>query len=65
MKEKIKEVIGKLKTIEVKSATAYIFYNMYLSKKVYFRYGIITLTDKQEQELIKIYEPTILKKIRA
>ena len=46
MKEKIKEVIGKLKTIEVKSATAYIFYNMYLSKKVYFGCGIVSLIDK-------------------
>ena len=48
IKEKIKEAIEKLKTIEVKSATAYIFYNVYLSKKVYFGCIIISLTDKQE-----------------
>ena len=62
MKEKLKEAVYKLKNIEVSIQTAYIFYNIYLCKKVYFRCRIMILNDKQEKELMKIYELVILLK---
>ena len=63
MKEKMREAIGKLRAINVRSATAYIFYNTYLCIKVCFRCRIMSITEKQEQELMKIHKPIILRKI--
>ena len=64
MKDKLKEVIHKIKNIEISTAIIHIFYNMYLFRKVYFGYGIVAINEKQEKELMKIYEPIILNKLR-
>jgi len=44
-------------------STASMHYNMYLCKKVYFGSGVLSLNQKQEDILKKIYEPVILKKM--
>ena len=43
MKENLIEMMHKLKSITITSSNAYVFYNMYLIKKVYFRCGVISL----------------------
>ena len=60
---KMKEVIGKLKNAVVMVSTASMYYNMYLYKKVYFGSRVLSLNQKQEDILKKIYEPVILKKM--
>jgi len=41
----MKEATYKLKNIEIYISTEYVFYNMYLCKKVYFGCGIILLNE--------------------
>ena len=55
--------MAKLKNITIATLVAYIFYNIYLLTKIYFRYSIMYITSKQEQFLMKIYESTILRKL--
>ena len=64
MKEKMIEAVFKLKNTKIVVPTAHLYYNMYLIKKVYFGCGIVHLTEQQESELKKIYEPVLLKKLR-
>jgi len=63
MKEKLREAISKLNNTPMNSRNAYLYYNMYLIKKVYFGCGIIRITRKQENELLKICERPILRKL--
>jgi len=42
---------------------AYVYYNAYLIKAVYFGYGIIQLSPEQEKILKAIYEEPILRKL--
>ena len=63
MIEKMMELVVKIKKIDIYPSIAYIFFNMYLCRKVYFGYSIVDMNDKQEKELIRIYKPMILKKI--
>ena len=63
MKVKLLGVICKLKNITIILSNAYVFYNMYLTKKVYFGCRIIKLLPQQEEMLIKIYEPVLLVKL--
>ena len=44
-------VIGKLSNTLMLVANAYIFYNMYLIKQVYFGYGVVNLMRQQEEIL--------------
>jgi len=44
MKEKMIEAIFKLKNTEIVAPIVYMCYNAYLIKKVYFRYGVLSLT---------------------
>ena len=39
------------------------YFNAYLLKAVYFSYGIMELSQSQENELKKLYENTILQKL--
>ena len=48
MIEKMKEAIYKLNNTEMIASTAHIYYNVYLIKKVYFGYGVISITPRQE-----------------
>ena len=60
---KMKVVVNHLKNIIISISTALIYYNMYLIKKVYFGYSIVSISKKQEEMLKKIYEPVILRKM--
>ena len=64
MKEKMMESVAKIKVMEIYPAIAYAFFNVYLSKKVFFGCGIVDINKKQENELIRIYEPMILHKMK-
>jgi len=63
MTEKMQEALCKLKSVLLSIANAYMYYNMYLMRKVYFGCGIITLMPNQEKILIKISESILLRKI--
>ena len=63
MVHKMKQVIEKLKHTTITTPVAYVYYNMYLLTKVYFRCRIMKITDKQEEHLMKIYKLIILKKL--
>ena len=64
MIEKMKEAIYKLRNIEIAALVASLYYNAYLIKKVYFGSGVLSLSEKQEQELKRIYEPILLRKMK-
>ena len=57
------ESVAKIKRIEIYPSTVYIFFSMYLCRKVFFSCRIINMNNTQEKELMRIYEPIILKKI--
>ena len=63
MVNNMKEAIGRLKNTSIMISTAPMYYNIYLSKKVYFGCGIFALNLKQVNILKKIYEPVILRKM--
>ena len=63
MVEKMKEVIYKLRKVEIAALIAYLYYNAYLIKKVHFGSGVMALTEKQEIVLKQIYEPVLLRKM--
>jgi len=64
MEEKIKEAIRKFKLINIYLSLVHVYFNVYLMKKVYFRCGIVLITELQENKLKKLYKLTILKKLR-
>ena len=64
MKEKIIKEIFKLYSTSIYPQLTYIFFNTYLIASVYFGYGIMIIIEKQELELMKIYEKTVLTKLR-
>jgi len=61
---KLKEAVRKLKNTEMITTTASMYYNAYLITNVYYGYGILNITSKQEEILKKIYEPIILQKLQ-
>ena len=63
MKEKITKAIFKLYSTSIHPQLTYVFFNTYLIASVYFRCRIMTIIEKQELELIKIYEKTVLTKL--
>jgi len=60
----MRESIAKLRNIVMHPNITYMYYNVYLTKKVYFGYKIIELNDKQDELLCKIYKSTIGIKLR-
>jgi len=60
---KIKEAIRKLNNTEMVTITASMYYNVYLIKNVYYGCGIFSISQKQEEILMKIYKPVILRKL--
>ena len=64
MKEKMCRAMSRLKGTSISIANAYVFFNMYLIKQVYFGCGIIELLPAQEKILLHICESTLLKKLR-
>ena len=63
MEEKMRVVIWKLDRTPIIISNAYVFFNMYLTSQVYFRYGIVKLMSQQKNILKKISEPVLLKKL--
>jgi len=57
------EAIYKLKNTEIVVSTAYLYYNMYLIKKVYFSCRVMSISHQQECVLKQIYESIILRKL--
>ena len=55
MKEKLLESVAKIKLMETYPSTAYVFFNMYLRRKVCFGCGITSINEKQEEELMKTH----------
>jgi len=64
MKDKMYRVMSRLRGTTLSVANAYVFFNMYLIKQVYFGCGIIELLPAQEKILMQICESTLLKKLR-
>ena len=46
MTEKMMESVAKIKVMEIYPATVYVFFNMYLIKKVFFGCGIVDINEK-------------------
>ena len=44
--EKMMESVAKIKKMDIYPSTAYIFFNIYLYRKVYFGCGIVNMNDK-------------------
>ena len=55
--------MAKLEQTEMLIQLVYIYYNVYLIKKVYFGYGILQINNKQEKILQVIYKEPIVKKL--
>ena len=55
--------MSRLRSTPLIIANAHIFFNMYLVTQLHFRYGVITLIEAQERELIKISKTTLLRKL--
>ena len=63
LEDKLRKSIAKLINMNIHSLLTYVFYNAYLLKSVYFRRGIMFITEKQEQKFHLIYKATVLKKL--
>ena len=49
---------------EISLYQAYIFFNMYLLRSVFFGCSMVEISEKQEKELKKIYEILLLTKLK-
>jgi hypothetical protein len=63
MKEKIIISITKPMKIDINMQQAYLYFNIYLMRSVFFRSNIIEIIPIQEKELMKIYERLLLRKL--
>jgi len=63
MKEKISKSITKLINTDINMQQAYLYFNVYLTRSVFFGSNIVELTPLQEKELMRIYERSLLRKI--
>ena len=63
IREKLLCAMSKLRSTPLTAANAYVFFNMCLITQVHFRCGIMTLTEAQEKELIRISEAALLRKL--
>ena len=59
-KEKLSEVINKIRHLPINMRNTYLYYNMH---QVYFGYGIMKLNQQQEKILQEMHEKTILRKL--
>ena len=51
MNDKMRLAVSKLKNINIYPVLTYVFYNVYFIKLIYFGYRIISINNKQEEEL--------------
>ena len=56
--------VKKLIAIDMGIYQAYIYFNIYLVRSIFFRYGVTTIIEKQEKELKLIYEILLLAKLK-
>ena len=63
MQQKIRIAIAKLNNTNIIALLIYVYYNAYLIRSMYFGCRILKLINPQQKQLIKIYEPIILKKL--
>ena len=63
MRLKMSESITKLMNLDINSYQASVYYNMYMIKAVLFRYSVVELHLKEEEELKRIYEEPFLQKL--
>ena len=63
MKEKTIESVKKLMNAELKPWQVHIYFNMYMVKSVFFGCGVMSLICEECEELKKIYEVPMLKKL--
>ena len=63
MKDKLYGTMSKLQSTTITISNAYVFFNMYLIRRVYFGCRIMILLPKQEEILMKISEAILLKKL--
>ena len=63
MREKTVESVRKLMNTEIKNWQVHTYFNVYVVKSVFFGCGIISLTDEECEELQRIYEMPMLKKL--
>ena len=64
IKQKIANSVKKLIAIEITAYQAYIYFNMYLIRSIFFGYRVVSITDKQEKEPKTIYETPLLNKLQ-
>ena len=64
IKEKLLESITKLMRTEVNAFQAFIYFNMYMIRSIYFGVGVMNITKSQEVELKNIYEGPLLQKLQ-
>jgi len=57
------ELIKKLTNLEINTFQTYIYFNMYMTQSVFFGCRVISLSDKQNKELKKLYEAPIAKNL--
>ena len=63
VREKLLCAMSKLRSTPLTAANAYVFFHICLITQVHFGCGIMTLTEAQEKELIRISEATLLQKL--
>jgi len=63
VKEKLFRTMSKLCSTPLTIANAYLYFNMYLIKQVYYGCEIVSIITAQEKILMKISESTLLKKL--
>ena len=63
VKQKMKSSIKKFMTVDMKLHQVYLYFNTYILTNVFFGCGIVNFTKKQCDELKKIYELPIMRKM--
>ena len=63
LRKKVVEAMGKVMNTYLTYQQTGMYYNLYMLTNVYFGCGIIKLHEREEAELQRLYEPTILKKL--
>ena len=62
MKEKLEHSVTKLIRIPINEFQAYIYFNMYMVRSIYFRVGIVKLSIKKYNKLKKIHKTPLVRK---
>ena len=63
LRKKVVDAMGKVMNTHLTYQQTSMYYNLYMLANVYFRCGIMKLHEKEEIELRRLYESTILRKL--